>query len=228
MPVHAQAAHLDHDGNRVTDSAYLVAPDAEVAPGVLVLGSWFGLGAATKAICEQLADAGYVALAPDLVGESRTTDDPVEARSWLAERSMDEVADLVVSSAALLRDSSVTPDRPVGVLGLQMGASWALWLASRHPTLVGAVSFFYGIQDVDHLDITCPVQGHFAAVDDLVDDDAKTLLSAALHLECSEVACFDYDATRSGFLEAGPNHDPAAAELAWQRTLAWFDEHLHR
>lgn len=209
-------------------SGYLVAPDAGEGRGVLVLGSWYGLGAGLRGICDELADLGYVALAPDLVGAGRTTTDATVAREWLAERDMDAVADLVRSSALLLRDATVTPDAPIGVLGLQMGASWALWLASRFSELVGAVSFFYGIQDVDHLDLSCAVQGHFAEHDELVDDDHKTLLSAALHLECDDVECFDYPGTHSGFLEPGPHHDPDAAALAFARTTAWFDTHLAR
>lgn len=212
----------------MSESGYLVAPAGGQGPAVLVLGSWWGLGAGLRGICDALADAGYVALAPDLVGDGRTTDDAGTARGWLAERDVDVVADLVRSSALLLRDSTVTPDAPIGVLGMQMGASWALWLASRHPELVGAVSFFYGAQEVDGLDLACAVQGHFAEHDDLVDDDTKTLLSAALHLECENVECFDYPGTTSGFLELGPHYDPAAAELAWDRTLSWFAAHLDR
>ncbi len=212
----------------MSGSGYLVAPDAGEGPGVLVLGSWYGLDDGTRDICDRLADAGYVALAPDLVGDGRTTEDPAVARDWLATRDMDVVADLVRSSALLLRDSTVTPDAPIGVLGLQMGASWALWLASRFGELVDAVVFFYGTQDMDHLNLACAVQGHFAERDDLVPDDDKTLLSAALHLECDEVECFDYPGTTGGFLQVGPHHEPAAAALAWQRTLSWFATHLDR
>lgn len=209
-------------------SGYLVAPQSGAGRGILVLGSWYGLDDALRARCDDLADHGFVTLAPDLIGDGQTTDDAEEARGWLAERAMDDVADLILSSAILLRDSTATPDAGIGVLGLQMGASWALWLASRSPHLVAAVSFFYGSQDVDRLDLDCAVQGHFAEFDDLVDEDDKALLSAALHLECDDVECFDYPETRSGFLETGPTHDPLAAELAWNRTLAWFDHHLAR
>ncbi len=193
---------------------------------MLVLGSWWGLGNPIRAICDDLADAGFVALAPDLVGDSRTTDDPEVARAWLDQRDMNVVADLVLSSATLLRDSTVTPDAPIGVLGLQMGASWALWLASRAPGLVGAVSFFYGSQDVEGLDLDCAVQGHFAEHDDLVDDDEKVLLSAALHLECPVVECFDYPGTSAGFFEPGADFATEAAALARRRTITWFEENL--
>lgn len=209
-------------------SGYLVAPETGTGPGVLILGSWFGLDDGVRQVCNDLADHGYVALAPDLVGDERTTDNPEIARAWLSERSMDDVADLVRSAALLLRDSTITPDIGIAVLGLQMGASWALWLASRHPELVAAVSFYYGSQDVDRLDLSCAIQGHFAEFDDLVDEDTKALLSAALHLECNDVECFDYPGTSSGFLESGRTHDPDAAKLAWNRTLAWFDRFLPR
>lgn len=212
----------------MSGSGYLVAPGGGNGPGVLVLGSWSGLDDALRALCDALADEGYVTLAPDLVGDGRVTEDTTVARDWLAERDMDQVADLVRSSALLLRDSTLTPDAPIGVLGVQMGASWALWLASRFPELVGAVSFYYGSQQVDHLDLTCAVQGHFAEHDDLVHDDDKALLSAALHLGGDDVECFDYAGTSSGFLERGPHHDAQAAATAWGRTLAWFRTHLSR
>lgn len=212
----------------MSGSGYLIAPEGDQGRGVLVLGSWWGLTDGLRDLCDRLADAGFVALAPDLVGDGRTTDDPATAAAWLAERDMDRVADLVQSSATLLRSTGVTPDAPIGVLGLQMGASWALWLASRSPELVGAISFFYGHQDVDRLDLDSAVQGHFAEFDDLVPDDDKVLLSAALHLECTVVECFDYPGTSSGFLEPGRAHDPDAAALAWERTLAFLDRNLDR
>ncbi len=212
----------------MSGSGYLIAPESGEGTGVLVLGSWWGLDDRIRAVCDRLADNGHVALAPDLVGDGRTTTDPDVARRWLHERDMDVVADLVLSAAHLLRTTGVTPDASIGVLGLQMGASWALWLASRNPGLVGAVSFFYGSQDVDHLDLDSAVQGHFAEVDEDVSDDDKVLLSAALHLESPVAECFDYPGTRSGFFEAGPTWDEDAAELAWKRTLAFFDEHLRR
>lgn len=114
-------------------TGYLVMPDAGEGRAVLVLGSWWGLGDAQHAICDAFADAGYVALAPDLVGDGRTTDDAEVARAWLLERDPNVVADLVLSSAAILRSSNETPDAPIGVLGIGMGASWGLWLASPRP-----------------------------------------------------------------------------------------------
>ena len=209
-------------------TGYLVMPDAGEGRAVLVLGSWWGLGDAQREICDAFADAGYVALAPDLVGDGRTTDDAEVARAWLLERDPNVVADLVLSSAAILRSSNETPDAPIGVLGIGMGASWGLWLASRAPDQVGALSFISGTQRVDHLDVIAAVQGHFAEHDDLVDDDERVLLEAALHLDGTDVEFFDYPGTSAGFFEQGPNYDEAAATLVFERTLRLFDEHLRK
>jgi alpha-beta hydrolase superfamily lysophospholipase len=120
---------------RSAGSGYLALPDDAEGPGVLVLHAWWGLTPFFKGVCDRLAEAGYVALAPDLCG-GRTVDDPDEAKAMLAEADMDATLDLVRSSVITLRALPATPDAPVGTLGFSMGASWALWLASRTPELV--------------------------------------------------------------------------------------------
>src|SRR5690554_7900394 len=101
--------------SRSAGTGYVTVPDAGHGPGVLVLHSWWGLTPFFKHLCDKLADAGFVALAPDLFG-GRTTDDPDEARAMLAEADMDAAAHLVRSSLFALRSMPATPDRPVGVL----------------------------------------------------------------------------------------------------------------
>lgn len=212
----------------MSGSGYLIAPESQSGPAVLVLHSWWGLDDATRSICDHLADAGYVALAPDLVGDGRTTTDADQARAWLAETDPNVVADLILSSAALLRSSDLTPDAPIGVLGMSMGASWALWLASRSPEAVAAAAVFYGTQSVDRLDVSAAVQGHFAGHDDLVSDDDVVLMEASLHVDGTDVTFFSYPDAGHWFFEPGPHHDPEAAELAWERVLGFFAGQIPR
>ena len=69
--------------------------------------------------------------------------------------------------------------------------------------------------------------GHFAEKDDFVDDDELTLLEADLRLLDKDVEFHTYPGTTHWFFEADrPTHDPAAAELAWDRTLAFLHRHL--
>src|SRR3954452_205848 len=57
---------LTPQGDKETVSGYLALPDAGVGPGVLVLHAWWGLNDTIRAVCTRLAEAGYVAFAPDL------------------------------------------------------------------------------------------------------------------------------------------------------------------
>ena len=209
-------------------TGYLVVPDAGRGRAALVLGSWWGLGDPQRAICDALADAGYVTLAPDLVGDARTTDDREVARPG----SPNATPTWSRTSSCRQRRSSAAPTRPPTCRSGCWDSGWGRpggcgWRRVR-PTEVGALSFFYGTQRVDNLDVTAAVQGHFAEHDDLVDDDDRVLLEAALHLDGTDVEFFDYPGTSAGFFEHGPTYDEAAAKLAFERTRRFFDDHLGR
>jgi carboxymethylenebutenolidase len=214
---------------RRAGSGYLVLPEGHRSgPGVLVLHAWWGLTPFFKQVCDRLADEGFVALAPDLM-DGETTDDPTEAQAMLAEADMDATLHLVRSSLFTLRGLPATPDAPVGVLGFSMGASWALWLASRIPDLVGATVTFYGAQNIDMAPSTSAFLGHYAARDDYVADDELTLLEAELRLLEKDVTFHRYPDTAHWFFESDrPAYDEAAAVLAWDRTVAFLHEHLDR
>jgi carboxymethylenebutenolidase len=211
---------------RSDGTGYVTVPDSGSGPGVLVLHAWWGLTPFFKGVCDRLAEAGFVALAPDLYA-GRTTDDPDEAQAMLAEADMDDTLNLVRSSLVALRNMPATPDRAVGTLGFSMGASWALYLASRLPEFVGATAVFYGSQSVDMAPATSAFLGHFADKDDFVDDDELTLLEADLRLLDKDVEFHRYPGTQHWFFEEDrPSYDAASARLAWDRTLAFLHRHL--
>jgi carboxymethylenebutenolidase len=213
--------------SRRAGSGYLVLPEGHASgPGVLVLHAWWGLTPFFKQVCNRLADEGFVAMAPDLLG-GRTVDDPDEAKALLAGADIDTAAHLVRSSLFTLRSLPATPDAPVGVLGFSIGASWALWLASRVHDLVGATVVFYGAQSIDMAPATSPFLGHFAESDDLVDEDELTLLEADLRLLDKDVTFHHYPGTEHWFFESDrPAYDAAAADLAWDRTVRFLHQHL--
>jgi carboxymethylenebutenolidase len=210
-------------------SAYVVGPPGGASgPGVLVLHSWWGLTPFFRSVCDRLADEGFVAMAPDLHGEGRTADTPDEAEALLAETDPNTTADLVLSSAATLADMPLTPSGPIGVLGYSMGASWAMWLATRSPALVAATALYYGTQDIDFIDATSAFLGHFADHDELVSDDARAEMEAHLRLLEKDVDFHTYPGTGHWFAEADrvAAHDPAADALAWGRTIEFLHRHL--
>ena len=208
-------------------SGYVVVPDSGSGPGVLVLHSWWGLTPFFRSVCDRLADAGFVALAPDLHGGDRTADTPDEAEALLARTDPNLSATLVVSSLTTLRRMPATPDGRLGILGYSMGASWGLWAATRFPDDVAAVSAYYGSQDIDFSPARAAFQGHFAEHDEFESSDDVAYLEAQLRLAGKEVDFHHYGGTGHWFAEADrPEHAAAAAELAFERTLAFLRSQL--
>jgi carboxymethylenebutenolidase len=208
-------------------SGYLVHPDAGPGPGVLLLHSWWGLTGFFKDVAHRLADRGYTVLAPDLL-TGQLPDTPDEAEAVLGAADINRSAALVLSSARALRSASADPRAAIGVVGFSMGASWGLWLSARSPREVAATVAFYGSQSIDFAEARSAYLGHFAEFDALVPDDEVVELEAHLRLVGRDVAFWRYPGTSHWFFEADRElaFSPAAAELAWERTLGFLDQHL--
>lgn len=211
---------------RTAGQAYLVRPgdDGEgVGPGVLVLHSWWGLTGGIKDLCHRLADEGFVALAPDLAG-GLLPETAAEAELELAGADPNETAALIISSTVALRSATIDPTGPIAVIGFSMGASWALWAATRQPESFSKVVAYYGSQTIDFTDLRARVQGHFAEHDELVGADDVVLLEADLFELGHEPEMWHYEGVHHWFAEPGVegHYDEAAAESAWQRTLEFL------
>lgn len=199
--------------------AFFVGPEGgERGPGVLVLHSWWGLTDWVKDFATRLADAGYTVLAPDLlVGARPVTAD--EGEKALGSVSPDDLSGLVLSSAKILQKAAKGEGEPIAVVGLSMGASMAFWLSARLPEAVRAVVTFYGAQSIDFDEATASFQGHFAEDDHLVSEEDRVVTESFIRLGDNETEFHLYPGTKHWFFEPGENHDPEAAELAWDRTL---------
>lgn len=205
-------------------SAYADVPPGGSGPGVLVLHSWWGLTDALKDRCNQLADAGFTALAPDLFGQVAT--DVEHGERLLAEADANQLALGVRSCADALRRMPATPDDRIMVIGFSMGASLGLWLSERQPELVSAVVGFYGTQGIDFTETDAAYQFHMAEDDQMLDPDELALMEASLHLAERPVEIFTYGDVGHWFAEPDTDgYDETAAEVAWERTLAFLREH---
>lgn len=200
-------------------SAYADVPRSGHGPGVLVLHSWWGLTDEVKDRCNDLADAGFTALAPDLFG-GRTAGSVDEGTELLASADANALAAGVSSCAdALVRMPATTGSR-LTVVGWSMGGSLGLWLSEREPALVAGVVSYYGSQAIDFVDATADYLFHLAPDDPMVDDEEFALLEASLGLAGREVEIHRYPGQRHFFAEAaGPTYDATAAGDAWTRTL---------
>src|SRR5437667_12063872 len=79
-----------------TISAYLAVPEHGSGPGVLVLHAWWGLTEPFRQVCDRLAEAGFVALAPDLYrGKTTAAVEEAQALSAALERVRGDIAGAV-------------------------------------------------------------------------------------------------------------------------------------
>ena len=209
-------------------TGYVVTPKGGTGPGVLVLHAWWGLTPFFHSVCDRLADAGFVALAPDLHGDGRTADTPDEAEALLASTDPNRTAGLVTASLSALRSMPATPDGPVGVVGFSMWASWALWAATRYPDHVAAATAFYGSQDIDFDAARAAFQVHAAEIDEFVSDDELAYLEAQLRLSGHDPDVHRYRGTGHWFMESDrpAAYVAEAADLAWDRTVTFLHRHL--
>jgi len=212
---------------RHAGTAYVVAPEGGEGPGVLVLHAWWGLTPFFREVADRLADAGFVALAPDLFGGA-TADTAEEAQALLAGTDATAMVNLVASSVQVLRRLPVTPDGAIGVLGFSMGASLALRAAARDPEDVAAVSAFYGTTDVDFAPVRAAVQAHVAGRDELEAEDDAALMEAHMRLVGLNVTVHRYPGAGHWFFEEDREaaYSPTDAAAAWDRTVAFLRRHL--
>src|SRR5262245_55189261 len=110
-------------------SGYIALPGGGAGPGVLVLHAWWGLTPFFKELCDRLAQAGFVAFAPDLYGgpTAATID---EAKLLLERRDTAQMQATATGAVAFLRKHPAVHGSGLGAVGFSMGGAWALLLAS--------------------------------------------------------------------------------------------------
>ena len=115
----------------------------------------------------------------------------------------------------------------MGTVGFSFGAAWALWLAAHRPA-VAATVVYYGSMTGPSLDRgRAPILGHFAEQDPYEEPANVAAFEAAARAAGRAITLHHYPGTGHWFAEPGrPEHDPAAAELAFERTVAFLRERL--
>lgn len=225
---------VEFASNGSTASGYLVAPAAGSGPGVIVVQEWWGLVPQCMGVCDNLADAGFVALAPDLYhGEIAEHTEMDKAGALMQSLPLDRaVRDMAGAIDFLLADPRVT-GTTVGVVGFCMGGMLTLRLAAAEGDRIGAAVPYYGAPlgepDFDWSGLSAPVLGHFAEQDDFFPPAAIADLQATLQGLGKQVAFHVYPGTGHAFANwENPlgTYDADTAALAWDRTLEFLRAHL--
>lgn len=208
---------------------YLVMPAAATGPvpGVVVVHENRGLNPYIEDVARRLAKAGFLALAPDglsAVGGYPGNDE--RGRELQAGLDPEKLMnDFFAAIEFLIADPRTTPR--VGITGFCYGGGVSHAAAVAYPELGAAVPF-YGRQPKpeDAGRIRAPLLVHVAETDPNV-NATWPAYEAALQAAGTRYEAHVYPGTQHGFHnDSTPRYDEAAAKLAWERTLAWFRQHL--
>ncbi|MCA9918502.1 MAG: dienelactone hydrolase family protein [Anaerolineales bacterium] len=213
--------------NDLEAEAHLALPASGKGPGVLVLHPWWGLNEDIKNVANRLAEAGFVALAPDLYnGRIATT---IEQAEEFIELLDDNEAQAIVKAATdqLLAQEACQGNK-IGVIGFSMGAMFAVWSAYDQPERVPAVVLFYGVGWANQTNTQASYLGHFAENDLYEEDEYIASFKENLVANGRPATFYTYPKTGHWFFEPSrPDaYDAEAAAVAWQRTARFLQETL--
>ena len=208
---------------------YLVRPTKAngPVPGVVVVHENRGLNPYIEDVARRVAKAGFVALAPDglsSVGGYPGNDEA--GRELQKQVDPQKLMNDFFAAIDFLLAGEIATDK-IGITGFCYGGGVCHAAAVAYPALAAAAPF-YGRQakPEDVPKIRAPLLMHFAETDPGV-NATWPAYEAALQVADKTYEAYVYPGTQHGFHnDSTPRYDEAAANLAWERTLGWFQRFL--
>lgn len=217
-----------HDGGQF--KAYVSTPNTDLpAPAVVVIQEIFGVNASMRRICDNLAQAGYMAICPDLFWRQKPgveLDDCAEKEEdWREAMALFQnfdvnlgVADLKSTLAFIRKDARCTG--AVGTVGYCLGGKLAFLMATRSDADCNVS--YYGVDIENHLEeitsIKTPLLMHMAEKDRFVSPSAQEKIRAAVD-RMPQIELHTYLGVDHAFARVGlPLYNEEAAHRADRRT----------
>ncbi|WP_145506474.1 YghX family hydrolase [Yersinia alsatica] len=208
---------------------YLVRPTKATGPlpAVVVVHENRGLNPYIEDVARRVAKAGFIALAPDglsSVGGYPGNDD--KGRELQQQIDPTKLMNDFFAAIEFLMASKETTGK-VGITGFCYGGGVANAAAVAYPELAAAVPF-YGRQakSEDVPRIKAPLLLHYAELDTNI-NAGWPAYEEALKAAGKTYEAYIYPGVNHGFHnDSTPRYDKAAADLAWERTIAWFQHYL--
>jgi carboxymethylenebutenolidase len=203
--------------------AFVVYPERkDKAPAVLVISEIFGLTDWVRSMCDELAENGVIAIAPDLYGGQKF-EDPDAARKATSALAQEQVKSDLDATSDYVLTKIPSCSGTLAVCGFCWGGGVAFAYANENPKLKAAYSFYGPAPDsADKVkNIECPVYGFYAEKDERVNagiPKAEELMKAA----GKKYEPVIYNGATHGFMREGesPTGSPEnkkARDDAWAR-----------
>jgi carboxymethylenebutenolidase len=217
--------YIRPDGSSV--DAYLADGPAG-SPGVVVIQEWWGLNDQIRSVAERMALAGFTALVPDLY-RGKSTVEAEEAHHLMTALDFGDAAKQDIRGAVQHLKRTCPK---VGVTGFCMGGALTVLSSTMIPEADAAV-VWYGYPPIDFVDaskVHIPVMAHWATQDAAFSMSGVDALEAKFRAANVRYTGHRYLAHHAFANETaqGPNrlgmtqYDAAWAQVAWDRTFAFF------
>ena len=196
-------------------------------PGIVVVHENRGLNPHIADVGRRAAKAGFITISPDALtplGGYPGTDD--EGRTLQRQRDRGEMLEDFKAAFYYLKDHPECTGK-VGVVGFCFGGSISNLMAAQVPELAASVPFYGGQAPLEEVpNIQAPILLQFAENDKRV-NAGREAYEAELTKHGKSFESYMYPGTNHGFHnDTTPRYDEEAAELAWTRTIEFFQKHL--
>ncbi len=236
---------IEFAANGSTAPGYLATPDfvsrsaaggTAGASGVVVLHAWWGLTEPFRQVCDRLAAAGFVALAPDLYrGKTTASVEEAEALGAALDQQVDQWRGDIRGAVEFLRQYGAANPADgrgaLGLIGFSLGGAYALDTSVNMAEQFAAVVIFYdAYPGLDYRRARAAYLCHYAEDDSFVPAAKVSQMERELRAAGRPATIYTYPGTTHWFFEANrPDaYNAAAAALAWERTLAFLNAELRR
>jgi carboxymethylenebutenolidase len=224
----ARHVTIEAMGNQIRVYRARPADQNQPKPVVVVIHENRGLNAHIEDVTRRFALEGFLAVAPDFLSSmGGTPEDEDRARDMIGELSASQVqSELGAVVASMANDSDSNGN--VGIVGFCWGGGVVGEAAVRQPEIDAAVVYYGRVPPLEFVpDVQAPLLLHYAGEDQRINADVPAFEEALqeagkayeLHMYEGAQHAFNNDTSEA-------RYDEAAATLAWQRTVAFFEEHL--
>ena len=207
---------------------YLARPAAGgKLPAILVIHENRGLNPYVEDVARRLATANFIAFAPDgLTSLGGYPGDDEKGGAMFGKLDRAKMTEDFVAAANWLKARPDGTGR-IGVTGFCFGGGVSNTLATRMPDLAAAAPFYGAAPPVEDVPkIKAAVLVHHGQLDTRL-VEAWPAYEAALKANKVRYEGYVYPKANHGFHnDTTPRYDEAAAKLAWQRTLDWFNKYV--
>lgn len=235
-PRHGEWADVALPGSDVKLKSWVVYPERpDKAPVVIVIHEIFGLTDWVRAVADQLAADGFIAIAPDLLSGKGPAGGGTE--SFEGDKVREAIralsADEVTARLNAVREYGLSLPASNGrtaTVGYCWGGTQSFAFAAAQPRLNAAV-VYYGTAPSDQAKlatIACPILGLYGSDDARVNSTLEATTAAMKRLGKTFEQRM-YPGAGHGFLRQQSGRDGAnqkAAEAAWAETIAFLRKHL--